>query len=117
MPGRITSLVIELNAWTVSWSARLLARPAPWMLWSRERETGFKSEIERTFRSRAQAAGNTDGSTNFTFANYGSLATPVSAAFGGSEKRIAAAMGAWLAPLPKPTRLSSKPGSRWSRGT
>jgi LacI family transcriptional regulator len=78
---------------------------APWMLWSRERELGFKNEIERTFRSRPGGADKTDKSKSFTFANYGSLATPASAAFGGSEQRVAAAMGAWLAPLPKPLAL------------
>jgi LacI family transcriptional regulator len=78
---------------------------APWMLWSRERELGFKNEIERTVRSRPGGADKTDKSKSFTFANYGSLATPASAAFGGSEQRVAAAMGAWLAPLPKPLAL------------
>lgn len=78
---------------------------APWMIWSQERELGFKTEIEKTFAARAKSNTKNDGSGNFTFSNYASSANPVSAGFGGSEQRVAAAMGEWLAPLPKPLAL------------
>jgi LacI family transcriptional regulator len=73
---------------------------APWMIWSGEREQGFRGEIERTFRERAQAA-NGNGSKSFTFASYG-VADAIAPAFGSSQKKRAAAMGAWLLSLPKP---------------
>jgi LacI family transcriptional regulator len=75
----------------------------PWMRWSREREAGFRAEIERTFRARAEAAGNGDSSSNnFTFASYSVADAVARAAFGDSLKQRAAAMGAWLKSLPKP---------------
>jgi LacI family transcriptional regulator len=79
---------------------------ASWMLWSREREQGFLNEIERTFRARAKAGGNGDSSRNFTFSSYGSFSDTIPPpAFGESDKRRAAAMGAWLASLPRPLAL------------
>jgi LacI family transcriptional regulator len=77
---------------------------APWMLWSREREIGFRNEIERTFRARAESTQATDPRHQFTFASYGA-ASGTAAAFGSSQERRAAAMGAWLAMLPKPLAL------------
>jgi LacI family transcriptional regulator len=76
---------------------------APWMRWSNERETGFQNEIEKTFQSRAKSIG--EGAGSFTFATYSAMATSTTAAFGASEKRRAAAMGSWLASLPKPLAL------------
>ena len=70
---------------------------APWMLWSREREAGFRGEVERTFHARAKSGG-ADDRCDFTFASYGGAA----AAFDGSQQRRGAAMGGWLASLPKP---------------
>lgn len=61
----------------------------PWMLWSREREEGFRSEIERIFRERG-------GTATFSFASHGSDPN------GGEQPRSAQAMGAWLASLPRP---------------
>jgi LacI family transcriptional regulator len=84
------------------------------MLWSREREVGFRLEIERQFRARADATasggGSGRGSTSsrgFTFASYGEVdaGVRVPAAFGASARRRAAAMGDWLASLPKPLAL------------
>jgi LacI family transcriptional regulator len=74
------------------------------MLWSRERQEGFRREIERTFRSRSEPAGRAaDASSNYTFASYGDADAFVpSATFGASRRKRAAAMGAWLASLPKP---------------
>src|SRR3954464_7128976 len=42
-----------------------------WMLWSREREVGFRLEIERTFRTRAESAGDISIAKAFTFSSYG----------------------------------------------
>ena len=79
---------------------------ASWMVWSREREQGFRNEIEQTFSARASHLANGhDGPTAaFTYGTFepahgGTLA---SAAFGASQKKRAAAMGAWLASFPRP---------------
>jgi LacI family transcriptional regulator len=78
---------------------------APWMLWSREREAGFRAQIERTFRARRQAAGASDADARFTFGSYGSGGGSVPAAFEGTSKMRAAAMAAWLAAQPRPLAL------------
>jgi LacI family transcriptional regulator len=79
---------------------------APWMLWSRERESGYRQEIERTFAARAAAAGPGDTQSSFTFASYGAMGGPtVPGAFGPSNERRAMAMGAWLKSLPRPLAL------------
>jgi LacI family transcriptional regulator len=78
---------------------------APWMLWSREREAGFRREIERTFQARAQTTGNVDFQSSFTFASYGSVGDSVPAVFDGPNQRRAAAMTAWLRSLPRPLAL------------
>jgi LacI family transcriptional regulator len=76
---------------------------APWMLWSRERETGFRAAVERAFRERAEAAGAADaGANHFTFASYGASDT---VAFGASQKKRANVMGSWLASLPRPVAV------------
>jgi LacI family transcriptional regulator len=74
---------------------------ASWMFWSRERETGFRGEIEKTFHARAKLAGVADARGGFTFASYGGAA----AAFARSQQRRAAAMGEWLTSLPRPLAL------------
>jgi LacI family transcriptional regulator len=76
---------------------------APWMLWSREREVGFHGEIEKAFQARQQS-GRGD-SRPFTFTSYGSIGSPVTAAFDGPNARRAAAMGEWLQSLPRPVAL------------
>lgn len=78
---------------------------APWMRWSGEREAGFRRKIEQTFQARAQAAGDAELAGSFTFASYGTSGGETPAAFGGSQKKRAAAMGAWLALLPKPVAV------------
>jgi len=78
---------------------------APWMLWSREREAGFRAEIERAFRERAES-GRANDSGPFTFKSYGSVGDSV-AAFAGPNERRAAAMGDWLRTLPRPVALFS----------
>jgi LacI family transcriptional regulator len=89
---------------------------AAWMLWSRERESGFKAEIARFFQERSVDAGNGQkenngtearnghardaGAAPFTFASFGDL-PPTAAA----RKKMGVDMGAWLASLPKPLAL------------
>jgi LacI family transcriptional regulator len=79
---------------------------APWMFWSREREQGFHSEIEKTFRARSEA-GRSEDSRPFTFTTYGAAGSSVPAAFDGPNERRAAAMGDWLRSLPRPVALFS----------
>jgi LacI family transcriptional regulator len=75
---------------------------APHLLWSREREIGFRLEIERAFRSRAQSSGDESMARNFTFASYGAHDRKMSAVLGASQERRRAAMGDWIASLPRP---------------
>jgi LacI family transcriptional regulator len=76
------------------------------MLWSNERQQGFREEIERTFHARQADAGrNGDGRREFTFASYGVGRDDSAGAFDRSHKRRSAAMGAWLASLPKPVAV------------
>jgi LacI family transcriptional regulator, galactose operon repressor len=84
----------------------------PRMLWSREREAGFRGEIERAFRARARAAGAADNSGGFTIASYGTADESQAAAFDGAAHRVegkasarAAAMAQWLRSLPRPLAL------------
>ena len=77
---------------------------APWMLWSQERAQGFRDEIQRTFQARAKTTNSPSAQSNFTFSNYGSDADST-IAFDGQHQRRAAAMGQWLASLPKPLAL------------
>jgi LacI family transcriptional regulator len=88
---------------------------APGMLWSRERETGFRTEIEKTFRARAET-NRTDVNHEpdpkpFTFSSYGSApeVSPdaATAALDAPNQRRAAAMGNWLLSLPRPLALFS----------
>src|SRR5437762_567024 len=76
-----------------------------WMLWSREREVGFRLEIERTFRARAQAAGDSSIAKAFTFSSYGAGDRQAPALTGTSIQRRRAAMSAWLKSLPKPLAI------------
>ena len=99
---------------------------APWMLWSGQREAGFRAEIERVFKERGFTArtpraprfakGSTSDSppgepwrpggensgreegSGYTFATYGGAA----AAFDPSHRLRSRAMGAWLLSLPQP---------------
>lgn len=77
---------------------------APWMLWSREREAGFRGEIQRTMRSRSENANGNDTHSTFTITSYGSTG-PSQAAFAESSERRTAAIGAWLRSLPRPVAL------------
>lgn len=74
---------------------------APWMIWAREREQGFRAEIERAFAARAASGRSADAS--FTFARYEAEANTTP--FQGSARRRAAAMGAWLQSLPQPAAI------------
>jgi LacI family transcriptional regulator len=81
---------------------------AAWMLWSGEREVGFKREIERTFHERAEAAGQPRDAGQFTFASYASADGVLPGrppTFSSSQQERAAAMGAWLMSLPKPLAI------------
>jgi LacI family transcriptional regulator len=77
---------------------------APWMLWSREREAGFRAEIQRTMRARAEKAGGPDPRGAFTITSYGSTRTS-QAAFADSSERQTAAIAVWLRSLPRPLAL------------
>jgi LacI family transcriptional regulator len=76
----------------------------PWMLWSRERETGFRAEIERTFESRGSGSTRTE-TKGHSFASYGSAADQSSAPFAAAPRKRMPAMNAWLATLPRPLAL------------
>jgi LacI family transcriptional regulator len=76
---------------------------APGMLWSRERQTGFRAEIEKTFQERA-ASGRAGDPHSFTFTTY-ETSVDSSDALGASNQRRAAAMGAWMRSLPRPLAL------------
>ena len=79
----------------------------PWMLWSRERGNAFRDTIQRAFRERAASEGNGAAAAEFSFASFGLTDgdAPASRALGASQKKRAAAMGAWLASLPKPVAV------------
>ena len=70
------------------------------MAWVREREAGFRAEIERVFAERAASG---VGASEFTFSSFEHDKRPVAAALGGTpHRRQSAAMGEWLVSLPKP---------------
>jgi LacI family transcriptional regulator len=75
---------------------------APWMLWSGERETGFKREIERTFRERRDAPPYTYHSHGAPAAQRERATRTAAPALAVSQKERSNEMGAWLAALPKP---------------
>ncbi len=78
---------------------------ATWLLWSREREVGFRMEIERTFRSRAETARDPSIARSFTFSSYGAIDRSMPAVLRSSPERRRAAIGSWLASLPRPLAL------------
>jgi LacI family transcriptional regulator len=84
---------------------------APGMLWSRERETGFRTEIENTFRARSETnradTNRAEDPKPFTFSSYGSAPDVAAAALDAPNQRRAAAMGNWLQSLPRPLALFS----------
>jgi LacI family transcriptional regulator len=94
--------------------------------WSREREVGFREQIERVLtarepktsnrsdtngaasgepvrRRRSGGAGNAGG--RFTFSTFEREGRSVAAALGGSHRRQSAAMGEWLASMPRPVAV------------
>jgi LacI family transcriptional regulator len=73
-----------------------------WMVWSREREVGFRLEIERTFRARGEATGDASIAKAFTFSTYGAGERKAPALTGKSVEHRRAAMSHWLRSLPKP---------------
>ena len=75
---------------------------APWMLWSGEREAGFKRAIEQTFRERGDTRPYTYHSHGAARTEHDTAALP---ALGTSQKERSAAMGAWLAALPRPVAV------------
>lgn len=77
---------------------------APWMRWSRERERGYRDEIERAFRSRAELTGKSDDAVEFTFWSYDARPRAMAEVFRARKGRPAGA-AAWLASLPKPLAL------------
>jgi LacI family transcriptional regulator len=76
---------------------------AGWMLWSGERELGFKREIERQFRARAGGRNGKDAPQEFSFSVYGEHNSDSMRA--GSHQRRRASMGAWLASLQRPVAV------------
>ncbi|HEY1685183.1 MAG TPA: XylR family transcriptional regulator [Tepidisphaeraceae bacterium] len=77
---------------------------ASWMLWSREREAGFRAEIQRAMRTRAQQFGGSDPRGTFSVTSYSSPAHS-QAVFGDPSDRRTAAIGRWLRSLPRPLAL------------
>jgi LacI family transcriptional regulator len=78
---------------------------ATWMLWSGERGAGFRQEIERTFNERAKNAKDGEPPREFSFSNYGAIDQSAPSVLRGSHERRRAAMGDWLASLPKPVAV------------
>jgi LacI family transcriptional regulator len=73
------------------------------LAWVREREMGFKEEIDRAFAARSAEH---QADRPFTFSSYESGGRSVGQALGGtSHRRQSAAMGDWLASLPKPVAV------------
>ncbi len=76
--------------------------------WSKRREEGFRSEIERDFQSRSESAVR-HAATSFTFASFGHSAS--SSHIGARSRRAvtspmsASSMGAWIDSLPKPVAI------------
>ena len=72
------------------------------MAWVRERETGFRREIERVFAERSESGAGVVA--EFTLSSFEHDNRPVAAgALGGAlHRRLSAAMGEWLVSLPKP---------------
>jgi LacI family transcriptional regulator len=70
------------------------------MGWVREREVGFRNEIEQVFAARAQVTGSNEP---FTVSSFEQRNRSVGAAIGGNlHRRQSASMGEWLVSLPKP---------------
>jgi LacI family transcriptional regulator len=70
------------------------------MSWVREREAGFRREIEQVFAARAQTTGSDEP---FTISSFERGKQLVGAAIGGNlHRRQSATMGEWLVSLPKP---------------
>ena len=67
------------------------------MAWVREREAGFRRELERLFHLRAA-----DNQNDFTYWSFEQRGRSVAAAMSKSHRRQSAAMADWLASLPKP---------------
>src|SRR6185369_13903425 len=63
---------------------------------------GFRLEIERAFRARAQSSGDESVARSFTFFSYGAQDRAMPAVLGGSQERRRAAMGDWITSLPRP---------------
>jgi LacI family transcriptional regulator len=76
-----------------------------WMLWSREREVGFRLEIELAFRARGDAANDPGIARAFTFSSFGAGERQAPAVIGASGEKRRAAMTAWLKSLPTPLAL------------
>jgi LacI family transcriptional regulator len=71
------------------------------MAWVRERETGFRREIEQVIAARAAASGG--GAEEFTISSFERGNRSVGAAIGGNlHRRQSASMAEWLVSLPKP---------------
>ena len=62
-------------------------------------------EIERTFRSRAETARDPTHCRSFTFSSYGAIDRSMPAVLRSSPERRRAAIGSWLASLPRPLAL------------
>jgi LacI family transcriptional regulator len=72
----------------------------PWMLWSREREAGFREEIERVLQGPPAASNDRRPRGGFTFSSFASL--PATRA---ARRHVARGMASWMAELPKPVAL------------
>jgi LacI family transcriptional regulator len=68
------------------------------MAWVREREAGYRRELERLFQSRIA-----DESQTFNYFSFERKGRSVAGAMSKSHRRQSAAMADWLVSLPKPT--------------
>ncbi len=76
-----------------------------WMVWSRERELGFRREIDRAFAARSLALPKGSTIPPYTCSAFAEHHAALKARGFRSDKERASAMSNWLASLPKPVAV------------